>query len=150
MVLKCLNHIYRLSTDLMFFTWSPLVWMKINWWKMRKDSAKRVEETFWIVAPPSGHFWHITESWSQWRKSHTSTHHRSSQGGWYFLYVDKRDKMISSKLSGIAPDKEVTVTYHEKGSLGFPLYFFHTGTSDQVSSRHFHISPSSSSLSSLT
>lgn len=40
MVLKCLNHIYRLSTDVMFFTWSPFVWMKINWWQMRKDSAK--------------------------------------------------------------------------------------------------------------
>lgn len=150
MVLKCLNHIYRLSTDLMFFTWSPLVWMKINWWKMRKDSAKRGWRDLLDRSSPKWAF--LTYNWIL-KPVKKITHEHTPQelsGGWYFLYVDKRDKMISSKLSGIAPDKEVTVTYHEKGSLGFPLYFFHTGTSDQVSSRHFHISPSSSSLSSLT
>lgn len=41
---------------------------------MRKDSAKRVEETYWIVAPPSGHFGQLTEPQSQCGKKHTTTH----------------------------------------------------------------------------
>lgn len=40
--------------------------------------------------------------------------------------------MISSKLSGIAGEKEVTVTYHERGSLGSPLQLFLTGRRDQL------------------
>lgn len=54
MVLKCLNHIYRLSTDVMFLTWSPFVWMKINWRQMR-NPATRMRDSGWIVASPGGH-----------------------------------------------------------------------------------------------
>lgn len=36
---------------------------------MRKDSAKGVEETYWIVAPPSGHFWETNRnSMPMWKK----------------------------------------------------------------------------------
>lgn len=82
MVLKCLNHIYRLSTDVMFFTWSPFVWMKINWWQMRKDSAKRVEETYWIAAPPSGYFGGTLK----WSESHVEEAHATGAvwGIWCF------------------------------------------------------------------
>lgn len=140
MVLKCLNHIYRLSTDVMFFTWSPFVWMKINWWQMRKDSSKRFEETYWIVAPPSGRLGQLTEPQSQCGKSTHSTGALSRSDN---SYRGKWNKMISGKLSGIAAENEVTVTYHEIGSLGSPLQLFLTGTRDQLSSRHFHTSSSS-------
>lgn len=37
---------------------------------MRKDSAKPAEQTYWIVAPPSGCFWQLTESQSRKGKVH--------------------------------------------------------------------------------
>lgn len=134
MVLKCLNHIYRLSTDVMFFTWSPFVWMKINWWQMRKDSAKRVEDIYWIAAPPSGYLGQLKKKkpQSQCGKAHTP---RELSGG-LILHGDKWNKMISWKLSGIAPEEEVTGTYCERGSLGSPLQFFLTDMRDGAS-RHF-------------
>lgn len=40
---------------------------------MRKDSAERDEETYWIVAPPSGHCGQLREPQSQCGKAHTHT-----------------------------------------------------------------------------
>lgn len=80
MVLKCLNHIYRLSTDAMFLTWSPFVWMKINWWQMGKDLVKRVEDNGLNRSAPKWPFLGNTQSWS----SAATDRSRSSQGLWYF------------------------------------------------------------------
>ena len=38
---------------------------------MRKDSAKRVEETYWTVAPPSGHFGQLRDALSGNVEKHT-------------------------------------------------------------------------------
>lgn len=146
MVLKCLNHIYRLSTDVMFFTWSPFVWMKINWWQMRKDSAKTGWGDLLDRSAPKWTFWATKQvSKSQCGKAHTPP---GALRGSDISYRDEWNKMISGKLSGIATKKEVTVTHHEGGSLGSPLQLFLAGADS--AGRHHHTSHSSSSLSSLT
>ncbi len=130
MVLKCLNQIYRLSTDVMFFTWSPFVWMKINWWQMRKDSVKWVGATYWIIAPPSGCFGLLTNaSQPPWKSTHT----RGALTGSDTSFRDKWNKMISSKLSGIAAEKQVTGTHHERGRLLSPIQCFLTGRREGLS-----------------
>lgn len=134
MVLKCLNHIYRLSTDVMFFTWSPFVWMKINWRQIRKDSAKRFEDIYWVVATPSGDFWQLKCSQSHCGNANTP----QELSGGLILHGHKWNKMISSKLSGIATEEEVTVTYCEIGSVDSPLQFFLRGIRDKTVSIYHH------------
>lgn len=92
-----------------------------------KGFCKTLEETYWIVAPPSGRVGQLTEPQKLKWKS-TGALRRSDTS-----YKERWNKMISSKLSGIAAEKEVTVTYHERGSLGSPLRLFLTGIRDQLS-----------------
>lgn len=124
MVLKCLNHIYRLSTDVMFFTWSPFVWMKINWRQMRKDSVKWRQKTYWIVAPPSGRLWPTALQWKQCRGKRAGT-----QGGLFrclILHGGGWNQIIFSKLYRIAL-KKGSVEHLKKRLVDLLVYFFLSG-----------------------
>lgn len=61
-----------------------------------------------------------------------STHGARALGGSDVSYGDKWNKMISSKLSGIAAEKEVTATHHERG-----VWVHYSSTFPQAGERHW-------------
>lgn len=147
MVLKCLNHIYRLSTDVMFFTWSPFVWMKINWWQMRKDSAKRVEDIYWIAAPPSGYLGQLKKKAprSQCGKAHTP---RELSGVWYFMETSER-KWFPGNCLGLLQRKR-SLVHIAKEAVWVRLVSSFSLAWETEPEDTFNTSPSSLSLSLLT
>lgn len=137
MVLKCLNHIYRLSTDVMFFTWSPFVWMKINWWQMR-NSTKRVKDTVWSIAAPSGCFVQLTCPQRQCRGGSGNRLYMGSDTSWGTSEI----KIIKISRNLYRIENLGRVTDRGKRQTGFPFFLMVMRESQQTVSinqqPHYH------------